>query len=333
MKIVTEVICGEPSERPERVIERDEARLLEAPPLEMMRFLSPVLPPLAVYSFPVVYEPVPFARPRGVFEGPSLRLEWQTLDGRQPFYHRNADVDEITYQICGYRALVTECGTVEFQDGQFSRIPVGVAHDNRGREDIHLIFYLHGPVETCLIPVGHGEHRVPPFEGWESQPMVEVTTNNLGGPNGAIAYSMADEDLILGAAAHFPDPLEILEPTGSVGEPEWLYRAPKIWIGHTRLERTTERRYRRRLGSDEIQYQAHGTRTIVSQRGVVTLNPGDFTCIPRGCTYANLTDGESRHLSFLTTEPVPPATEPTRLAEIDAAAWLVAYDNQRESAG
>lgn len=324
MPTVTEIISGEPFDRPVRTVERNEAQLLAPPPEAMMRFLSPKLEPLSVYTFPTVYEPVEFARPRGVFEGGSLRLEWQTLNGRQPFYHRNADVDEIGYQICGERTLITECGTIEFGTGQFARIPVGVAHDNYCREDIHLIFYFHGPAERCVAPVGHGEYRVPPFAGWQSKPMVEVTTNNLGGPNGAVSYSMADEDLILGAAQCFPDMLEILEPSGADGEIEWIYHAPKVWIGHTGLGATTERRYQRRLGADEIQYQAEGSRTIVSQRGVVTLSPGDFTCIPRGCSYANVTDGPSKHLSVLTVEHVPPAKEASRTADPDALAWLAA---------
>ena len=324
MATVTEIISSEPFDRPVRSVVRNEAQLLALPPEPAMRFLSPKMTPLAVYTFPTTYEPVEFARPRGVFEGASLRLEWQTLSGRQPFYHRNADVDEIGFQICGERSLITECGTIEFGKGQFARIPVGVAHDNYCRDDIHLIFYLYGPAEPCLPPVARGEYRVPPFAGWQSAPMIEVTTNNLGGPNGAVAYSMADEDLLLAAAECFPDLLEVIEPSGATGAVEWIYHAPKVWIGHTILEPTSERTYHRRMAADEIQYQVEGSRTIVSQRGVVTLEPGDFTCIPRGCAYANMTAGSSRHLSVLTVDPVPPAREPTREADMNVSAWLAA---------
>lgn len=327
MKIVTETMYPEPYDRPVRTVERDEARMTQPLSEAAMRFLSPLIEPLAVYHFPVVYEPVEFARPRGVFESESLRLEWQTMSGRQPFYHRNADVDEIGFQVCGDRALITECGTVQFEKGQFAKIPVGVAHDNYGQEDIHLIFYFHGPTETCVEPVAHGELRMPPFEGWTPRPMVEVTTNNLGAPNGAVAYTMADEELIIGAAGRFADKLEVIEPRGAEGAIEWLYRAPKIWIGHTLLGPTSERHYQRRMGADEIQYQAEGTRTIVSQRGVVTLEPGDFTCIPRGCPYANLTDGPSKHISLLTVDTVPAVREPSRLADLDVAAWIATQDN------
>lgn len=147
MKVVTEVIDGAPFARPERVVERDEMRLFERPGPNVVRFLTADLPQLAVYSFPTRYEPVQFAPPRGVFEGPSLRLEWQTMSahGRQPFYHRNTDVDEIGYQVCGERTLMSECGTIELRPGQFSAIPVSVAHDNYGRDDIHLIFYVPVP--------------------------------------------------------------------------------------------------------------------------------------------------------------------------------------------
>lgn len=324
MQVVTEVISGRPFDRPERIIQRDEARLFEIPGPNVMRFLTADLPPLAVYSFPTRYEPVEFAPPRGVFEGSALRVEWQTMsrNGRQPFYHRNADVDEIGYQVVGGRTLMTECGTVEFEVGQFSRIPVGVAHDNYGRDDIHLLFYMHGPAKPGVAPVGFGTHRVPPFAGWQAKPMVEALTNCLGGPHCDLAYCMVDEELLLGAAAVASDLLEVLQPAGPAGTTEWLYRAPKVWIGHTCLEHTRERRYERNLCADEIQYQVEGSRTIVSQRGVVTLNAGDFTCIPVGCAYANVTEDASKHISVLTCETTPPVREPNRLADTDVGAWL-----------
>lgn len=326
MQVVTEVISSLPFDRPDRVVERDEARLFEMPGPHVMRFLTVDLPPLAIYAFPVQYEPVEFAPPRGVFEGPSLRVEWQTMsrNGRQPFYHRNADVDEVGYQVYGERTLLTECGTVEFEVGQFARIPVGAAHDNYGRDDIHLLFYMHGPAKPGIEPVGRGKYRVPPYTGWQAKPMVEALTNCLGGPHCDLAYSMIDEELLLGAGAHASDLLELLEPSGPAGTIEWIYRAPKVWIGHTRLERTRKRLYERKLCADEIQYQVEGTRTVISQRGVITLRPGDFTCIPKGCAHASITEGQSKHISVLTCESTPPVREATRIADGDVRAWLAA---------
>ena len=324
MQEVIETISGLPLSQPTRVVRRDEARLFEMPGPNVMRFLTADLPPLAVYRFPTEYEPVTYAPPRGVFEGPTLRLEWQTMaaDGRQPFYHRNADVDEIGYQIAGERFLMTECGTVRFGVGQFARIPIGVAHDNYGRRDIHLIFYVHGPAETGITPVAYAQHLIPPFEGWVSKPMVETLTNCLGGPHCDLAYCMADEDLLLGAAAHCEDPLEILEPAGSAGETEWLYRAPSVWIGHSLLEPVVGSSYERRIHADASQYQVEGSRTIVSQRGVVTLEAGEFTCIPRGCAFTSVAHGRSKHISVLTLQPVPPVRDADRIADPDVRGWL-----------
>ena len=332
MGIVREVINSRPFDGADRTIHRDEAKLFEAVPAPAMRFLGTELPPLDVFTVPVVYEPVPFAPPRGVFEGSVMRLEWQPLNGRQPVSRRNADVDEIGFQICGERALITECGTVQFKVGQFSRIPVGVAHDNYCEDDIHLIFYVHGPATPGIEPVGHAEHKVPPFAGWEAKPTIDAMTNAMGGPGGAISYSMADEQLIVDAARDCEDPLEILEPKGSPGETEWVYRAPKVWIGHTCLEKTGERLYHRSIGADEIQFQAEGSRTIVSQRGVVTLSPGDFVTIPRGCSYANVAEGASKHLSVLVTEATPPVETPSRQADPDVLGWLTTHVARLEPA-
>src|SRR5262249_24297690 len=76
-----------------------------------------------------------------IYGSDHLRLEWRTMHGRQSFYHRNVDAAEISFQIAGRRTLMTDLGTFELGPGDFSRIPVGVAHDNFGREDVHLLFH------------------------------------------------------------------------------------------------------------------------------------------------------------------------------------------------
>jgi uncharacterized cupin superfamily protein len=324
MQLVSEVIDGAPFDRPARSIQRDERKLFEKPDPNLMRFVDANPPPLAVYAFPSAYEPIAFAPPRGVFEGKALRLEWQTINGRQPFYHRNADVDEIGYQICGERTQITECGTIELRPGQFSSIPVAVAHDNYGRSDIHLIFYVPGPAKPCVPPVAVGSYLATPFEGWEAKPMLEISTTGLGAPHCDVAYSMVDEVLLLKAALHCEDKMQVLEAPAPSGGVAWIYKAPGVWIGQAENDRTLDRTYVRHLCADEIQYQIEGRRTLVSQRGVVTLNPGDFTSIPMGCAFASVSDGPSKHLAILTSEHVPPVRAPDRLADADVLGFLEA---------
>ena len=121
MTIVSEVIDGFPEERPLLEIERDETRMYQTPEPWMLRFVTREAAPVAIYKVPHVYEPMQYAPPRGVFEGSIMRLEWQNMNGRQPFYHRNADVDEITYQICGERTQMTEFGTV-YRPGELRQL-------------------------------------------------------------------------------------------------------------------------------------------------------------------------------------------------------------------
>jgi uncharacterized cupin superfamily protein len=322
MDVVVEMIDVFPHDRPVRSIKRDERRLFERPGTAQMKFLTADIEPLKVYTLPSKYAPVAFGPPRGVFEGPYLRLEWQNINGRQPFYHRNADADEIGFQICGERTLMTELGTLELRAGDFSCIPVTVAHDNFGREDIHLIFYLHGPAISNVPPHALGKYQMPPFEGWEEASKVEVSTNGLGGPRSDVASGMTDERMLLDAARDCKETIQVLRAPEAGDSVEWIYKAPRIWIGHTRTTCGARRTYQRHMGGDEIQYQVSGTRTLLSQRGVVTLEAGDFVCIPLGCAFASIAQTESRHISVLTAETTPPVRDPSRSADVNFAGFL-----------
>jgi uncharacterized cupin superfamily protein len=319
--VVSEIIDALPSEGPALHVERNEELLFSLPERSAVKLWSDY-EPLPIFRFPAQYAPIRFAPPQGVFEGPCLRLEWQTMNFRQPFYHRNTDVDELSFQVCGERTLMTELGTVELRPGDFASIPVGVAHDNYGREDIHLIFYLHGPARGCVPPSRVGDHKVPAFSGWEPKAVAEVMTHCLGGPHCDVAVSLTDEALLLKAAAHSSAKIEVLRAEAS-GETTWLYKAPKVWIGHTTLADTSARRYTRHRCADEIQYQVNGTRTLVTQRGVATLEPGDFIAIPFGCAFVSIPHGTSQHISILTSQPTPAVAQPNRTAAMKPWALLV----------
>lgn len=157
MSVVEDVmVLG--SDHPLRSIVRDEHLLSPPHAPKVPVKLWQEHPPLTVVHYPQQYEPEAFAPPRGVYENDEIRVEWQKMDGRQPFYHRNCDVDEISYQIGGERTLMSELGVIEFQSGEFSRIPRGVAHDNYGREDSHLLFYIPAPVTELAPPSGVRGH-------------------------------------------------------------------------------------------------------------------------------------------------------------------------------
>ncbi|VCU68439.1 hypothetical protein PIGHUM_00490 [Pigmentiphaga humi] len=312
MPEVYEHLDAFPFAAPPMVLRRSEELLLAEPLPSRMR-QDRERPPLEAVHFPPAYIDQPFVPPRGVYESASVRIEWQTMDARQPFYHRNCGVDEISFQVCGDRTIMTELGSVDVVPGEFARLPDGVAHDNRGVRDIHLLFYVPGPVER-LGPVHRtAEHRMPPFPGWTPAVINELVTEGVAGPGQDVVMAPVDERMLLDHAAETDERLEVLRPAGSCTV--WLYRCPTIMIGQVAADASDGKVYRRLRNAEEIQYQVAGTRTLVTQRGVLRLQPGDFVRIPRALASTSIHVGPSTHLSMVSTQPVPQVAAGTRQAE------------------
>lgn len=317
MATVVEDIMIVESDRPLRSIERDEVLLLSPPhPNKMPIKLWHDHEPLSVITYGQQYEARPFAPPRGVYENAGVRIEWQTMDNRQPFYHRNCDVDEISYQIDGDRTLMTECGVVEHRPGEFSRIPRGVAHDNYGRRESHLLFYIPAPVTELVDPDRSSEAVMPPFEGWEAGPWNEAITQCMGTVGHDIAVFPVDEQQLLDRVHQETERITVLRGSTAPGR-TWLYWAPGVRLGTvtTLPEGTDARRYLRTLDADEIQYQVSGTRTLFTQRGVVEMKPGDFVRIPLGISHSSIARDPSTHISLLSHVELPQVAETTRVAD------------------
>ncbi|MHA4854277.1 hypothetical protein L1080_032770 [Rhodococcus sp. MSC1_016] len=314
MNVVEDVMVMA-SEQPLRSVERDEHLLLAAPhpgktPIKLWRDH----PLLTVVHYPQQYRAQPFAPPRGIYENDQIRIEWQTMDNRQPFYHRNCDVDEISYQIDGERTLMTELGVIEHRPGDFSRIPRGVAHDNYGRCESHLLFYIPAPVKELIPSVSRSQPVSPPFPGWEAGNVNEAITQCMGAAGHDIVVFPVDERQILDHVYTTPDRMHVLradaEPATS-----WLYAAPQFRLGVTVADGSGERRYRRTLDGDEIQYQIRGRRTLLTQRGIVDLHPGDFVRIPLGIAHASVSVDPSEHVRLLSHRELPQVAETSRTAD------------------
>ncbi|MFC9502780.1 hypothetical protein [Streptomyces sp. NPDC057002] len=324
MANVTEVIAVVCSDEPSRLVERDEHLLLSPPhpnpfPVKLWRDHEP----LSVVHFPQVYEAVPFAPPRGIYESAQLRVEWQTMDNRQPFYHRNCDVDEISYQIAGDRTLMTELGVVEHRPGEFSRLPRGVAHDNYGRRESHLLFYAPAPVREERNPVRKSEAVFPAFPGWQPGKVNEAVTQCMGTPGHDITVTPVDELRLLEQVHTDKERLQVLTVSGDLGM-TWLYRSAGFRLGTVRLAPGAQRVYRRTLDADEVQYQISGRRTLVSQRGIVELEPGDFVRVPLGIAYTSVCAEDSEHIALFSDRELPQIAETTRTAEPYTPEFLAA---------
>ena len=293
MTIVEEHWSTYPFDTRPKVWRREEALLLgEAFP---SRKVISDHSPIQVIHFPSTFEPTKMAQPRPVFESNYLRLEWQTMpDSRQPFYHRNTDVDELSFQVAGERTLITDLGTTELKEGDFTRLPVGTAHDNYGREDIHILVYTPAPVEELVPGYRQSEVAIPPRD-WEPGLVNELITECLGGAEHDITMFPSQERDIWENALHTDERLQILREDPAVEGTTWLYRSPHIMIGQARLRRDRGETYVRNRNCEEIQYQVKGERLLVTQRGTVRLVPGDFVRIPVGVAFTSIVREESVH--------------------------------------
>ena len=303
------------SEQPLRSVVRDEHLLLSPPhPLNVPIKLAQEPPPLSVVHYPQEFQALAYAPPRGVYENDELRVEWQELNGRQPFYHRNADVDEISYQIAGDRTLMTELGVLEHRPGEFSRIPRGVAHDNYSRAESHLLFYIPAPVAELVPAQRESQPVFPPFPGWQPAPANEAVTWNLGAPGRDIIIFGTDEQQLLDQVHSDDRRIPMLRPGTDQGT-TWLYGTDRIRIGLVTAGPGGERRYHRTVDADEIQYQAHGHRTLITQYGLVDLEPGDFVRLPLGIASASVVTETGDYLRLLSRGALPQVAGTSRTAD------------------
>ena len=278
--------------------------------------------PIEVVHFGATFVAQGFAPPRGVYESLEMRIEWQNMDGRQPFYHRNCGVDELAYQVCGERTLITELGTLELAPGDFTRIPEGVAHDNYGRRDVHLLFYFPGPVTEQVVADRISTYKAVPFDGWQPGIINELLTEGPGGPGRDLMFAPTDEALLLQHAQHDTARLEVLRP-GDKHRTRWLYRGPDVVLGHTAALSDDGLCYVRHRNAEEVQYQISGKRTLVTQRGSVHLGPGDFVQVPRGVAFTSIHAEPSEHIVIASRKPIPQvakaARQSARLSATDLA--------------
>lgn len=311
---------------PARELARDEKALLSpaVPPPVGIRW-DPI-PPLKIAHFDQVFEDKKFAPPRILWEGASGRMEWQQMNFRQPMYHRNLDVDEMSFQIYGPRTLMTEIGTVELTPGDFVRIPVGIAHDNWGRRASHILWYFPAPISEVGDIARHGEVLIPPFEGWQPEVVNEVHTNCLGGRPVSVrtgpqhcdtAVQLSDETLLLEQGHHESQRLQVLHPDAAGSETAWVWQGPDHWVGLTSLTDSDGRTYTRHRNVDEVQYQVEGTRLLISANGVVEMTPGTFVHLPVGVAFASIVSGTSTHVTTLSRS----ALESVYDGATDSATW------------
>ena len=236
------------------------------------------------------------------------------MQGRQPFYHRNTDVDEISYHAYGQRQVITELGSVDLEIGDMARIPVGVAHDNRAEGDVHLIFYIPQGVQEEVPPYRTSDYAMPPFEGWEGGSSIEFITDSLSALGSDVSTFYTDEKALLDNAKTSTERIQIMRSSGVEGL-EWLYKSENIWMGFTLFSSSDGKTYTRHRHAYEVQIQVKGKRLLITQRGTLQIEPGDAVSIPLGTAFTSVASEENKYITILMRYPAPAKMEYSKMAE------------------
>ncbi len=311
--IVTEVLDGFPVDDSIREIQREETLLHIWPDPGKMKIWNSY-PSLGAINFSMQHIPGPFIPPRGVFRSDYIHIEYQGMNGRQPFYHRNTDADEVTYQAWGERTVLTELGTVDLAVGDMARIPVGVSHDNKAKEDVHIIFYIPQGVREVVVPYRSTEYKMPPFPGWEGKKSIEFITEHLSEIGTDTSTFYTDEKMLLDNASTTAERMAILRSSGSEGL-EWMYKSENVWLGFNTSVSSRGDRYTRHRMAHELQIQTKGHRNLITQRGTFRIEPGDFVTIPLGCAFTSVAEEENVYIVVLMRYAASPKRDFTKMAE------------------
>ena len=311
--IVTERLDGVPFDDSVREIQRNEKLLHRWPDPAPMNIWQKY-DPIGKVNLPMYHVKGPFTPPQGVFESEYIHIEYQKMNGRQPFYHRNTDVDEITYHAAGKRMVLTELGVVDLEIGDMARIPVGVAHDNYAQEDVHIIFYIPQGVKENITPYRATEYRTPPFKDWQAANSIEFVTDHLSEIGSDCQTFYTSEQMLLDNAKTSSERMQIVKSSGGQGQ-EWLYKSEHVWMGFNAFTKSDGSVYTRHRKAEEIQIQVKGTRSLVTQRGTLKMEPGDFVAVPLGTAFTSVADEDNKYITVLVSHPSDVRKKFTAMAE------------------
>lgn len=332
MNQVVELLDRFDRSAPVRELRRDESLLYTKAVAGPFGDLATATEVVEVIHIAPSYTSGEFVPPKVLFEAPRARIEWQQMDNRQPLYHRNLDVDEMSYQISGERTLMSEYGTVELRPGDFVRLPVGVCHDNWGRTESHLLWYTPAGAIEEQPPDRLSEALIPPFDGWAASTVNEGLTDCLGAPEHVVVAQRADERLILEDALSHENRLAVVRldhvaPTAGErpAETRWIWSDDVTRVGVVDYGRSLGTVYVRHSDADEIQYQVSGRRVLATQHGAVNIEPGDFVRVPVGVAFTTISDAPGRYLTTLSADRMllkAPATRvgvPWEMRDVESA--------------
>lgn len=255
----------------------------------------------------------------------------EALRGTQPLFHRNADFDELHFQIAGDTTYETELGTLTAKPAELTLIPSAIAHRATGRHgSLRMTMQVRDPINVKVDEsghVGHTEYDViwrggpewpdPPDAVLLQKGKVTESVHTWEDQPGEETLIQRDYDRLVGCASkgrgiHKIRLFDIFtELTGVRGPGPISMENPGFFVEcyNTLGEQWAFHRGNR---NDEAQFQFQGTAGNISEFGADTLSAGDIYIQRRGIAHRVTGGVHYRRMVFYSQERWKVMVDPKR---------------------
>jgi quercetin dioxygenase-like cupin family protein len=265
--------------------------------------------------------------PMVVFQNIDVRFGVESLAGAAPYFRRNLDFDDITFQWAGHSTLECEYGTFELAPGGSVLVPAGVAYRINGSPGSLRVFaHCTEPVEVTM-----GEDKLVTH--------TEFDVSRVGGPALGSKSEVGLTGMVIEKMYHWEDgevdelarPAEGMVGTAvsgrgmqqirvfdffdsrtGVGGPGPTFYASPAFHAEAYNTEGDMLAFHRGLDSDESWWQFSGGSTNESEYGVFPLSPGEVNHAPPGIAHRVIGTPEFLRLVLYSKRPLRLAIDPTK---------------------
>jgi mannose-6-phosphate isomerase-like protein (cupin superfamily) len=239
-----------------------------------------------------------------VWDGETLRIAAEQVKGKERGLTRAADYDIVFVQFSGSSAIESEYGAVELEPGEIALIPAGIAHRSTAKGECLRLRVMSKETVNLGVdpekPLSESRFKVVHSDPLPSQNGAGPATADDGRGLEHVSFWDPASDIwierkcadLIGSVKEGGRGLKKLRAfdyfTGMTGKggakAPVLYTGNEFRIDVYNLE-GQQRGFHRGLDEDEIWFQFRGHAVNDTEWGIVELDPGEMTYVPRGIAH------------------------------------------------
>jgi mannose-6-phosphate isomerase-like protein (cupin superfamily) len=238
-----------------------------------------------------------------IWEGESLRIAAEHVEGIEEQLTRAADHDLVYFQFCGRSKIESECGVVELEPGEVVLIPAAISHRSTGSDDCLRVRVASRELVNLGVdpekPLVETRFKVRPSEGFARQGNGRPDLQN-GRALEHVTFWDSQSDVwierdpasLIGSVTDGARPFKKIRAfdyfTGMTGKggarAPVLYEGKEFRVDVYNLEEE-QRGFHRGCDEDEIWFQFRGRSLNHTEWGAMELEAGQTAMIPRGIAH------------------------------------------------